>query len=82
VTTTPPVSPWHPEHPVQREAAPGVWVPAIPEEPASLLLRWRLRRECRKRGGHFWHPTDPMIGWGCCVCGKPTEGMPYDGTSR
>lgn len=58
----------------------GVWFPAKP----AREQRWwdqRLReRACKKNGGHWWHPADPMIEWFCCQCGKDRDGMPKDGT--
>jgi hypothetical protein len=72
----------HPEHVVVTvEPAPG-W-PAEPAKPVpadGLVQRCRDRRACRRRGGHWWHPADPMIGWFCCQCGAERDGMPRDGT--
>lgn len=69
----------HPEHRVHTETASGYWEPAIPLE-ATGWTGWQVRRRCRKAGGHWWHPTDPMIGWGCCNCGARRDGFPKDGT--
>ena len=56
----------------------------FPSKPArcSWYMQWQRERACPKRGGHWWHPDDGMIGWFCCQCGKETEGMPEDGSSR
>lgn len=61
----------HPEH-------HGV-LAEIPDEPRGWA-GFKARRACRKAGGHWWDPVDPMIGWGCCNCGTRTDGMPYDGS--
>jgi hypothetical protein len=53
--------------------------PPIPGE--GVVGRWRRRRECRKRGGHWWHP-EGRIDWFCCQCPALTDGSPRDGTSR
>ena len=68
----------HPEHANHREVAPGMWDVAFPIHPRGLL-GWQTRRRCRKAGGHWWHPSDPMIGWKCCACGASRVGMPRDG---
>lgn len=72
----------HPAHPHVRQTAQGVFEPVIPDRATSARIRWRTERACRRRGGHWWHPTDAMIGWACCQCGKPTDGMPKDGSGR
>jgi hypothetical protein len=65
----------HPEHTVHREVAPGAWDVAFPIHPRGVL-GWQIRRRCRKSGGHWWHPSDPMIEWKCCACGASRDGMP------
>jgi hypothetical protein len=67
----------HPEHTLVEEV-PGYPEPVIPPEPRGWA-GFRQRRACRQQGGHWWHPVDPMIGWGCCNCGARTDGMPKDG---
>ncbi len=67
----------HPMHLVM--AGPTFTQPAQPVHPRGLL-GWKVRRACRKRGGHWWHPADPMIAWFCCQCGAERDGMPKDGT--
>lgn len=69
----------HPEHVVRVRAGTTGWLPAQPVR-ATGLLGWKQRRACRKRGGHWWHPADPMIAWFCCQCGTERDGMPKDGT--
>lgn len=27
---------------------------------------------------HHWHPSDAMIRWLCCWCGKDVDGTPLD----
>lgn len=55
-----------------------------PSKPAkgSWWVQWKRERACHKQGGHWWHPDDGMIDWFCCQCGKETDGMPEDGSSR
>jgi hypothetical protein len=66
----------HPEHLVlDRDTG----LPAPPLMPTGLL-GWKVRRVCRKTGGHWWHPADAMIAWHCCRCGAERDGMPKDGT--
>lgn len=67
----------HPAHNVLGERG-GLWLPTPPLHPTGLL-GWKVRRACRKRGGHWWHPADAMIGWFCCACGAERDGMPRDG---
>lgn len=70
----------HPEHTMQREIAPGVWDIAFPMHPKGWL-GFKVRRACRKRGGHWWHPEPgTMIDWRCCACGAAADGMPRDGS--
>jgi hypothetical protein len=69
----------HPEHPIQQEVAPGVWMPAPPIRDSSWWHQWRRERRCRQAGGHWWHPADAMIRWFCCRCGADRDGMPKDG---
>jgi hypothetical protein len=76
----------HPAHLNMRQVAPpregnpkGIWDVAFPPEPTGWA-GWRQRRQCRKRGGHWWHPADAMIEWRCCACGASRDGMPKDGT--
>lgn len=61
----------HPEH--------GPDLPVIPDEQRGWA-GFKARRACRKKGGHWWDPVDPMIGWGCCNCGARTDGCPWDGS--
>jgi hypothetical protein len=71
----------HPEHVVTVEPWPGG--PAMPARPIpadGVIQRWRDRRACWVRGGHWWHPADEMIAWFCCQCGAQRDGMPKDGT--
>jgi hypothetical protein len=44
----------------------------------GIIRRLRRHRECRLKGGHWWHP-EGMIDWFCCYCGKQTDGFPKDG---
>lgn len=71
----------HPEHLAVAwyGTPPRIWEPVIPEEPRGWA-GFKTRRACKKHGGHWWHPVDPMIGWGCCSCGARRDGMPKDGT--
>lgn len=66
----------HPTHMVM--AGPTFRFPAKPLQASGWLGR-KMRRACRRRGGHWWHPADAMIGWFCCQCGAETDGMPEDG---
>jgi hypothetical protein len=66
----------HPGHPGL--TPPGEPLPEIPPEPRGWA-GFKARRACRKAGGHYWHPVNPMIGWGCCGCGARDDGMPWDG---
>lgn len=72
----------HPEHTCHQDVGGSgrYWIPAKPVRTTGIL-GWQLRRACRKRGGHWWHP-DPksMIGWYCCQCGAERDGSPKDGT--
>ena len=72
-------SPWdeadHPPHNAFRRSAPGKWDIAFPIHPSGLL-GWKTRRQCQKLGGHWWHPSDPMIEWKCCACGASRDGIP------
>jgi hypothetical protein len=45
----------------------GPWEPAIPIRPTGLL-GWKVRRACRKSGGHYFH-ANRRWGWSCCECG-------------
>jgi hypothetical protein len=65
------------EHPGHRNT-PGAPEPIVPAYPTGWS-GFKARRACRKAGGHYWHPSDGMIGWGCCNCGARTDGMPWDG---
>jgi hypothetical protein len=70
----------HPSHRVLTGEFNGV---ARPSEATDLLLRWRVRRECRRRGGHWWHPlSGHPVDWFCCACGVLTDGSPRDGARR
>jgi hypothetical protein len=73
----------HPEHPVGTPVlGPDGDRVEMPEPPARWKPWWRQwarQRACRRMGGHWWHPADPMIAWACCVCGRETDGMPEDG---
>ncbi len=70
----------HPEHLAFVWTWPGL--PPHPAQPARPrgVLGWKMRRACRKAGGHWWHPADAMIAWFCCACGATRDGMPKDGT--
>lgn len=69
----------HPPHLAwERQAGQPVWFPKPPNQ-GTWLEQFRRERECRKLGGHFWHPADPMIAWSCCFCGRDTDGTPEDG---
>lgn len=57
----------------------GFGVVDLPPETRGRKGR-RLRRACRKEGGHYWHPANAMIEWGCCNCGARRDGNPKDGT--
>lgn len=65
----------HPSHDALREARPGRWEESFPIHPGGLA-GWRARRRCRAAGGHWWHPTGPMIEWTCCACGATRDGNP------
>lgn len=67
----------HPEH-VTLAGTTG-WLPVRPHNVPGLRT-WKQRRACRKAGGHWWHPADPMIEWFCCQCGASRDGAPRDGT--
>jgi hypothetical protein len=69
----------HPNHANLAQVTPGVWRPSKPLHPSGLL-GWKVRRSCRRSGGHWWHPIGPMIGWFCCQCGAERDGIPMDGT--
>lgn len=70
----------HPEHLTMAEVAAGVWEVSQPIRPTGLL-GWRIRRACRRRGGHWWHPTPgSLIDWFCCQCGQECDGWPKDGS--
>lgn len=71
--------PGHPPHRFEVLPLSRIETLALPEQPRGRAGR-KARRACRKRGGHFWHPADAMIEWGCCVCGHRRDGMPKDGT--
>jgi hypothetical protein len=70
----------HPLHQNWQSPTPGVWFPARPAREARWWDQWRLERACKRNGGHWWHPADPMIEWFCCRCGKDRDGTPQDGT--
>lgn len=70
----------HPVHTRWVSPTPGVWFPERPAREARWLDQWRLERACKRNGGHWWHPADPMIEWFCCRCGKDRDGLPKDGT--
>jgi hypothetical protein len=78
------LEPNHGDHPLHLSwVSPtrgGVWFPARPMREASWLDQWRKQRACKRNGGHWWHPADPMIEWFCCRCGKDRDGTPQDGT--
>jgi hypothetical protein len=74
----------HPPH-LQGHSVPGrngsVFIVDPPAPLPTLTARWRRRRECRLKGGHWWH-AEGLIDWFCCYCGKQTDGSPRDGASR
>jgi hypothetical protein len=70
----------HPLHRIWESPTPGVWFPSRPILDVGWWARWKIRRRCRRNGGHWWHPADPMIAWFCCRCGKERDGSPQDGT--
>jgi hypothetical protein len=46
----------------------------------GFWVQRRVEKNCRKGGGHFWHPDSGMIDWFCCNCGAERDGMPKDGS--
>jgi hypothetical protein len=74
--------PSHPAHTRLVASLDGsIWYPEQPAPTPSKYAQWKRERDChRRRGGHWWHPTDAMIGWFCCGCGAERDGMPEDGT--
>jgi hypothetical protein len=72
----------HPPHLRWESPTSGVWFPSPPPvRPYELFWRrWAREHACKRQGGHWWHPADPMIEWFCCRCGKSRDGMPKDGT--
>lgn len=55
-----------------------------PRRWAGTEGRWdrqRMKRDCRRAGGHWWHCIDPMgTEWQCCRCPANRDGNPKDGT--
>lgn len=73
--------PSHPPHTRLIAGADGTWWPEKPVPTPSGYAQWKRMWDCKhKRGGHWWHPSDAMIGWFCCGCGCERDGMPKDGT--
>lgn len=70
----------HPLHLSWVSLVPGVWFPIHPIKETGWWKQRRRERACRRAGGHWWHPADPMIEWVCCQCGADRDGMPVDGT--
>jgi hypothetical protein len=69
----------HPPHHVFERLGTAELFPSVPIEPRGWF-GFQRRRQCRRDGGHWWHPTDASIEWGCCRCGARRDGMPKDGT--
>jgi hypothetical protein len=70
----------HPPHEVMTEVAPGIWNVSAPIRPTGFA-GWKARHACRKRGGHWWHPSPgTLVDWFCCQCGAERDGWPEDGT--
>jgi len=63
-----------------RDGHTGAWFPLRPMREQRWWDQWLRERMCKKNGGHWWHPADPMIEWFCCRCGKDRDGTPQDGT--
>lgn len=64
----------HPKHAVNREVRIAglepFWVAAQPSK-GPLLFQYCLERECKRNGGHWWHPNEDKAWWEfCCQCGK------------
>lgn len=73
----------HPPH-LNTHSLPGRNGPVEIVDPPRKLPTWwqqfRRERNCRIKGGHWWHSADAMIAWFCCYCGRETDGSPRDGT--